>query len=58
MLAPARGLSKTNFNEIVLIAQIVANGFTKELTPAKHSEFIKQLNMVDVGHMLSLLIAS
>ena len=39
---------------------MVANGFTKELTPAKHSEFIKQLNMVDVedivkGGLLSLL---
>jgi hypothetical protein len=27
---------------------MVANGFTKELSPAKHSDFIKQLNMVDV----------
>jgi hypothetical protein len=27
---------------------MVANGFIKELTPAKHSEFIKQLNIVDV----------
>jgi hypothetical protein len=39
---------------------MVANGFTKELTPAKHSEFIKQLNMVDVediikGGLLGLL---
>jgi hypothetical protein len=39
---------------------MVANGFTKELTPAKHSEFIKQLNIVDVedrvkGGLLGLL---
>jgi hypothetical protein len=27
---------------------MVADGFTKELTPAKHSEFIKQLNIVNV----------
>jgi hypothetical protein len=27
---------------------MVADGFTKELSPAKHSDFIKQLNMVDV----------
>jgi len=27
---------------------MVANGFTKELSLAKHSDFIKQLNMVDV----------
>ena len=27
---------------------MVADSFTKELTPAKHSEFIKQLNIVDV----------
>jgi hypothetical protein len=27
---------------------MVANGFTKELTPAKHSKFIKQLNIIDV----------
>jgi hypothetical protein len=27
---------------------MVANGFTKELSPAKHSDFIKQLNIVDV----------
>jgi len=33
-------------------AQMVADGFTKELSPIKHSEFIKQLNMVDVEHML------
>ena len=31
---------------------MVANGFTKELTPIKHSEFLKQLNMVDVEYML------
>jgi hypothetical protein len=31
---------------------MVADGFTKELSPIKHSEFIKQLNMVDVEHML------
>ena len=27
---------------------MVANGFTKELSLAKHSDFIKQLNIVDV----------
>jgi len=27
---------------------MVADGFTKELSLAKHSDFIKQLNMVDV----------
>jgi hypothetical protein len=27
---------------------MVADGFTKELSPAKHSDFIKQLNMVNV----------
>jgi hypothetical protein len=27
---------------------MVANGFTKELSLAKYSDFIKQLNMVDV----------
>jgi hypothetical protein len=27
---------------------MVANGFTKELSPAKYSDFIKQLNMVNV----------
>jgi hypothetical protein len=27
---------------------MVANGFTKELSPAKHSDFIKQLNMVNM----------
>jgi len=27
---------------------MVADGFIKELTPAKHSEFIKQLNIIDV----------
>jgi hypothetical protein len=27
---------------------MVTNGFIKELTPAKHLEFIKQLNIVDV----------
>jgi hypothetical protein len=31
---------------------MVADGFTKELTLIKHSEFLKQLNMVDVEHML------
>jgi hypothetical protein len=31
---------------------MVADGFIKELTPAKHSEFIKQLNMVDVEDMV------
>ena len=39
---------------------MVVDGFTKELTPAKHLEFIKQLNMVDVedivkGGLLGLL---
>jgi hypothetical protein len=39
---------------------MVIDGFTKELTLAKHSEFIKQLNMVDVedivkGGLLGLL---
>jgi UDP-3-O-acyl-N-acetylglucosamine deacetylase len=32
----------------VPIAQMVADGFTKELSPAKHFDFIKQLNIVDV----------
>jgi hypothetical protein len=27
---------------------MVADGFTKELSPAKYSDFIKQLNIVDV----------
>ena len=27
---------------------MVADGFTKELSLAKHSDFIKQLNMVNV----------
>jgi hypothetical protein len=27
---------------------MVVDGFTKELSPAKHSDFIKQLNIVDV----------
>jgi hypothetical protein len=27
---------------------MVADGFTKELSPAKHSDFIKQLNIVNV----------
>jgi hypothetical protein len=31
---------------------MVADGFTKELTPAKHSEFIKQLNIVDVEDII------
>jgi hypothetical protein len=39
---------------------MVADSFTKELTPAKHSEFIKQLNIINVediikGGLLSLL---
>jgi hypothetical protein len=32
--------------------KIVANGFTKELTLIKHSDFIKQLNIVDVEHIV------
>jgi hypothetical protein len=41
---------------------MVADGFTKELTPAKHSEFIKQLNIINIediikGGLSSLLIA-
>jgi hypothetical protein len=31
---------------------MVANGFTKELTPAKHSEFIKQLNIINVEDII------
>jgi len=31
---------------------MVADRFTKELSPIKHANFIKQLNMVDVEHML------
>jgi len=31
---------------------MVADGFTKELTPIKHSEFIKQLNIVDVEYIV------
>jgi hypothetical protein len=31
---------------------MVANGFTKELSLAKHSDFIKQLNIVDVEDMV------
>jgi len=39
---------------------MVVDGFTKELSPIKHADFIKQLNMVDVEHMLKggLSIAS
>jgi hypothetical protein len=36
---------------------MVADGFTKELSLAKHSEFIKQLNIVDVGYMLGTFTA-
>jgi hypothetical protein len=35
---------------------MVADGFIKELTPIKHSEFLKQLNMVDVEHMLKDIV--
>ena len=35
---------------------MVANGFTKELTLIKHSEFLKQLNIVDVEHMLKDIV--
>jgi hypothetical protein len=35
---------------------MVADGFTKELTPIKHSEFLKQLNIVDVEHMLKDIV--
>ena len=31
---------------------MVTDGFTKELSLAKHSEFIRQLNMVDVEDMV------
>jgi hypothetical protein len=31
---------------------MVTNGFTKELTPAKHSEFIKQLNIINVEDII------
>jgi hypothetical protein len=31
---------------------MVVDGFTKELSLAKHSDFIKQLNMVDVEDMV------
>jgi hypothetical protein len=31
---------------------MVADGVTKELSPAKHSDFIKQLNMVNVEDMV------
>jgi len=31
---------------------MVVDSFIKELPPAKHSEFIKQLNMVDVEDMI------
>jgi hypothetical protein len=31
---------------------MVIDGFTKELSPTKHSDFIKQLNMVDVEDMV------
>jgi hypothetical protein len=39
---------------------MVIDSFTKELTPAKHSEFIKQLNIINVedivkGGLLGLL---
>jgi hypothetical protein len=27
---------------------MIANSFIKELSPAKHSDFIKQLNIIDV----------
>jgi hypothetical protein len=39
-------------------AQMVVDGFTKELPLAKHAIFIKQLHMVDVGHMLGSSTAS
>jgi hypothetical protein len=35
---------------------MVADGFTKELTLTKHSEFLKQLNMVDVEHILKDIV--
>ena len=35
---------------------MVANGFTKELTLIKHSEFLKQLNIVDVEYMLKDIV--
>jgi hypothetical protein len=35
---------------------MVANGFTKELTLIKHSEFLKQLNIVDMEHMLKDIV--
>jgi hypothetical protein len=31
---------------------MVADGFTKELSLAKHSDFIKQLNMVNVEDII------
>ena len=33
-------------------AQMVANGFTKILPPQRHEEFIRQLNLVDIGAIL------
>jgi hypothetical protein len=35
---------------------MVADGLIKELTLIKHSEFLKQLNMVDVEHMLKDIV--
>ena len=39
--------------EWVPTADMVADGFTKELPPQKHANFVKQLNLVDITHLLS-----
>jgi hypothetical protein len=31
---------------------MVADGLTKELSPAKHKEFVKQLGLVDIQDMI------
>ncbi len=33
-------------------ADMVADGLTKELSPAKHKEFVKQLGLVDIQDMI------
>jgi hypothetical protein len=56
MLALARSLSKQIAIKWALTNEIVANRFTKELTPIKHSKFLKQLNIVNIKHMLKDIV--
>jgi reverse transcriptase-like protein len=39
--------------EWIPTADMVADGFTKELPAQKHANFVKQLNLVDISHLLS-----